>query len=163
MAGANICELTRQPSEQFCIRCLPFTFVLMGVNGLCSQDRARDGVSALSIASISETQVDMLWFPVISYVIITGLVVQLLNEELVWYVNARHSFLKEPRIENFSIMIEDLPRAFQSEHLLRQFFQRMYPPFHLFGKSRESVLDVTVTAETHDLAELQRRAERLRD
>ena len=39
----------------------------------------------------------------------------------------RHRFLKEPRVEHYSVMIRDLPSNCQRNYLLRQFFETVYP------------------------------------
>lgn len=44
-----------------------------------------------------------MWLPVGLYFLITLFILHLIQHEVMWYRKVRYKFLKQPRIENFSV------------------------------------------------------------
>ena len=61
------------------------------------------GIATIQFSSLTEEWIWLMWLPVGLYFLLTIFILHLLQDELAWYMRARYAFMKEPRVENFTI------------------------------------------------------------
>ena len=96
-----------------------------------SGDEDTDGWYTLSMANLSNGD-GRLWAGSIFMWLLTGFVMWTMNNEYIHYVDLRLEFLghaegnMNPQC-NYTLIVEQIPLALQSDNALREYFDRLYP------------------------------------
>ena len=71
----------------------------------------------------------------------------LLMEELPWFIEMRHKFLKKTRPRNYTIFVRNIPEPYRNNGALEEFMGSCF--------SREAISEARVTVTAGQLAKLQ--------
>ena len=106
----------------------------------------------------------LLWFPLLACYCITLAALKLLYDEQQVYTPMRHCYLKEDRVENYTIMLRDLRPENQTTERLRSYFERMYSRTRSLRHTKDcdQIFAVTVVTDCKALLALQKKAAGIR-
>ena len=164
-AGFDAYMVMRLPflALRFCFYSFcPWGMIAMGVsywwqeNEASKEDDSTQVVGFLDGLSLSALPPgsDMLWIYVPLAYIVTAITAMLIHDEDMIFIRLRRRFVSQPRVEDFSVLVVDIPREYRSNAALFGLFDSMYP-----GK----VHCACVVPDTLQLRARISRAKKLRD
>lgn len=113
-----------------------------------------DAVYKMTLSHITDTEIWRFWFTVGSMYIMSGWCCFLLWREYKAYVKRRHEFMSRRGVQQYSIVVNGLPKHLCTQQTLRNYLQLMFP---------RSVLHVYVALECGDLEALVDERAKVRD
>jgi len=111
-----------------------------------------DRIAKIGLGNVSQGSYSLLASTVAAYVIF-GSTIYFIYQEFEWFTTARHKFLCKPRPDNYTVFVAHIPKKYQSDIALQEYFKSI---FH-----QKDVLEASIARDLHHLQHKAAKREKL--